>query len=136
MPKKNERKNAKRGAEDDNPEDYIDPETLAGEKKKLSRQMAKQYNPSAVEKGFVSHYRAFFYMPDRFHISYFLIILFMWSLRWYAWWEKSDFFIADASSTKPPFVIVSVLCVFSHLNDISEREIDWNNLCAVKTFCL
>ncbi|CAA6663652.1 unnamed protein product [Spirodela intermedia] len=77
VPKKNERKSTKRGAEDDNPDDYIDPETPAGEKKKLSRQMAKQYSPSAVEKG------------------------------WYAWWEKSDFFLADASSSKPPFVIVS-----------------------------
>ncbi|CAA7400140.1 unnamed protein product [Spirodela intermedia] len=76
VPKKNERKSTKRGAEDDNPDDYIDPETPAGEKKKLSRQMAKQYSPSAVEKG------------------------------WYAWWEKSDFFLADASSSKPPFVIV------------------------------
>ncbi|GAB2286531.1 Valine--tRNA ligase, mitochondrial 1, partial [Dionaea muscipula] len=38
--------------------------------------MAKQYSPSVVEKS------------------------------WYAWWEKSDFFIADAKSSKPSFVIV------------------------------
>ncbi|KAF3953267.1 hypothetical protein CMV_021278 [Castanea mollissima] len=25
---------------------------------------------------------------------------------WYAWWEKSGFFVADAKSSKPPFVIV------------------------------
>ncbi|KAI4347497.1 hypothetical protein L6164_008307 [Bauhinia variegata] len=74
-PKKNERKNVKR-AEDDNPEDYIDPETPLGEKKRLSQQMAKQYSPSAVEKS------------------------------WYEWWEKSGFFVADANSSKPPFVIV------------------------------
>ncbi|XP_078446483.1 valyl-tRNA synthetase / valine-tRNA ligase (VALRS) [Wolffia australiana] len=76
LPKKSERKNAKKGAEDDNPEDFIDPETPAGEKKKLSSKMAKQYNPTVVEKG------------------------------WYAWWENSKYFVADASSSKPPFVIV------------------------------
>ncbi|OVA16157.1 Aminoacyl-tRNA synthetase [Macleaya cordata] len=75
-PKKSERKNAKRDAEEENPEDYVDPATNPGEKKQLSRQMAKQYSPAAVEKS------------------------------WYAWWEKSGFFVADASSSKPPFVIV------------------------------
>lgn len=46
--KKSERK-IKRDAEGENAEDYIDPETPFGEKKRLSRQMAKQYSPSAVE---------------------------------------------------------------------------------------
>ncbi|XP_022852846.1 valine--tRNA ligase, mitochondrial 1-like [Olea europaea var. sylvestris] len=74
--KSGKKKNVKREAEDENPEDYIDPETSVGEKKKLSRQTAKTFNPSAVEKS------------------------------WYAWWEKSKFFEADPSSSKPPFVIV------------------------------
>lgn len=73
--KKSERK-IKRDAEGENAEDYIDPETPFGEKKRLSRQMAKQYSPSAVENS------------------------------WYEWWEKSGFFVADSSSSKPPFVIV------------------------------
>lgn len=51
--KKSERKNVKRGAEDENPEDYIDPETTLGDKKRMARQMAKQYNPTAVEKSWV-----------------------------------------------------------------------------------
>ncbi|KDP32641.1 hypothetical protein JCGZ_13191 [Jatropha curcas] len=61
---------------EENPEDYVDPETPFGEKKKLSAQMAKQYNPTAVEGS------------------------------WYAWWEKSGYFTADAKSSKPPFTIV------------------------------
>lgn len=44
--KKNVRRDA---AGEENPEDYVDPETAFGEKKRLSLQMAKQYNPSAVE---------------------------------------------------------------------------------------
>jgi hypothetical protein len=43
----------KRGAEDENPADYIDPETPLGDKKQMSRQLAKQYNPTAVEKSWV-----------------------------------------------------------------------------------
>ncbi|XP_029118286.1 valine--tRNA ligase, mitochondrial 1 isoform X3 [Elaeis guineensis] len=74
--KKTERKNRKKDAEEENPEDFVDPVTPPGEKKQLSRQMAKQYSPSAVEKS------------------------------WYAWWEASGFFVADASSSKPSFVIV------------------------------
>ncbi|KAI9112058.1 hypothetical protein K1719_016954 [Acacia pycnantha] len=73
--KKSERKNVKR-TDDENPEDYIDPETPSGQKKNMSRQMAKQYSPRAVEKS------------------------------WYEWWEKTGFFVADANSSKPPFVIV------------------------------
>ncbi|KAK9926074.1 hypothetical protein M0R45_023327 [Rubus argutus] len=53
-----------------------DPETPSGERKLMSAQMAKDYNPSAVEKS------------------------------WYQWWEKSGFFVADAKSSKPPFVMV------------------------------
>ncbi|KAK1584519.1 hypothetical protein Q3G72_033689 [Acer saccharum] len=74
--KKSAKKNLKRDDGEENLEDFIDPETLAGEKKRMSNQMAKQYNPSAVEKS------------------------------WYQWWEKSGFFVADAKSSKPPFVIV------------------------------
>ncbi|KAK9987823.1 hypothetical protein SO802_028062 [Lithocarpus litseifolius] len=55
------------GGKEENSEDFLDPETPFGEKKRLSSQMAKQ---------------------------------------WYAWWEKSGFFVADAKSSKPPFVIV------------------------------
>lgn len=45
------KKNVKRETgEEENPDDYVDPETPFGEKKQLSRQMAKQYCPSAVEK--------------------------------------------------------------------------------------
>jgi valyl-tRNA synthetase len=49
---KKEKKVKKRGMEDDNPEDFIDPLTPDGEKKQLSSQMAKQYNPSVVEKSY------------------------------------------------------------------------------------
>ncbi|KAL2250611.1 UNVERIFIED_CONTAM: Valine--tRNA ligase, mitochondrial 1 [Sesamum indicum] len=75
-PESGKKKNTKKEAGGENPEDYNDPETPTGEKKRLSRQMAKTYKPSAVEKS------------------------------WYEWWEKSTFFEADADSSKPPFVIV------------------------------
>ncbi|KAK7256894.1 hypothetical protein RIF29_30453 [Crotalaria pallida] len=74
--KKSDKKTVRRGAEDENPEDYIDPETPSGVKKRLSHQMAKQYSPAAVEKS------------------------------WYEWWEKSKYFEADSTSSKPPFTIV------------------------------
>ncbi|KAL8526538.1 hypothetical protein ACS0TY_015654 [Phlomoides rotata] len=74
--KSDKKKNVKREVEEENPEDYVDPETPLGEKKKLSRQMAKTYNPNAVENS------------------------------WYEWWEKSKFFEADSKSSKPPFAIV------------------------------
>ncbi|KAM7250274.1 hypothetical protein ACFE04_022157 [Oxalis oulophora] len=76
-PKK--KKGGRLGATEENPEDFADPETPFGEKKMLSAQMAKQYNPTAVEKS------------------------------WYSWWEKSNFFVADANSNKPPFVISDFL---------------------------
>nr|CAB3494245.1 unnamed protein product [Digitaria exilis] len=75
--KKSDKKLRKKGATDESPEDFIDPETPAGQKKLLASQMAKQYSPAAVEKS------------------------------WYAWWESSRYFEADAASSKPPFVIVS-----------------------------
>uniref|UniRef100_A0A0D9VNJ4 valine--tRNA ligase n=1 Tax=Leersia perrieri TaxID=77586 RepID=A0A0D9VNJ4_9ORYZ len=75
-PKKTEKKQKKKAVEDENPEDFIDPETPHGKKKLLASQMAKQYNPTAVEKS------------------------------WYPWWESSRYFGADPTSSKPPFVIV------------------------------
>ncbi|XP_073000984.1 valine--tRNA ligase, mitochondrial 1-like [Typha latifolia] len=75
-PKRSEKKHKKKDAENENPRDFLDPFTPDGEKKKLSRQMAKQYQPSSVEKS------------------------------WYDWWERAGFFSADANSSKPPFVIV------------------------------
>ncbi|KAK7836912.1 valine--trna ligase, partial [Quercus suber] len=74
--KRSEKKMVKRGGKEETSEDFLDPETPFGKKKRLSSQMAKQYSPTAVEKS------------------------------WYAWWEKSGFFVADAKSCKPPFVIV------------------------------
>ncbi|KAL4597009.1 hypothetical protein ACB092_12G204900 [Castanea dentata] len=71
-----EKKMVKRGGKEENPEEFLDPPTPFSEKKRISSQMAKQYSPTAVEKS------------------------------WYAWWEKSGFFVADAKSSKPPFVIV------------------------------
>ncbi|CAK9135223.1 unnamed protein product [Ilex paraguariensis] len=74
--KTSKKKNLKRDAGEENPEDYADPVTPFGEKKRLSSLMAKAYNPSAVENS------------------------------WYAWWEKSGFFVTDNKSSKPPFTIV------------------------------
>ncbi|CAN0921180.1 Valine--tRNA ligase, mitochondrial 1 [Linum grandiflorum] len=42
--------------DDENPEHFVDPDTVPGEKKKLSSKMAKQYSPSAVEKAYVLHF--------------------------------------------------------------------------------
>eukprot|EP00899_Mesostigma_viride_P028366 jgi/Mesvir1/8714/Mv02646-RA.1 len=50
--------------------------TPPGEKKDVSGEMPKAYNPKAVEEG------------------------------WYAWWEKSGFFSANPASTKEKFVMV------------------------------
>ncbi|TVU34254.1 hypothetical protein EJB05_16085 [Eragrostis curvula] len=75
-PKKSEKKQKKKAVENENPEDFVDPDTPHGRKKLLAPQMAKQYSPSVVEKA------------------------------WYAWWESSGYFGADSASTKPPFVIV------------------------------
>nr|XP_043627518.1 valine--tRNA ligase, mitochondrial 1 [Erigeron canadensis] len=74
--KASKKKKERADAVDENPEDYIDPETPVGEKKKLSRQMAKSFSPTAVEKS------------------------------WYPWWEQSGFFEANSSSSKPSFTIV------------------------------
>nr|XP_023918860.1 valine--tRNA ligase, mitochondrial 1-like [Quercus suber] len=80
----NQKKSEKKmvGGKEENPEEFLDPPTPFGEKKRISSQMAKQYSPTAVEKS------------------------------WYAWWEKSGFFVADAKSSKPPFVIVSFFLDF------------------------
>ncbi|KAJ4879323.1 Valine--tRNA ligase [Raphanus sativus] len=76
-PKKSTKKSSQRdAAHEENPEDFVDPETPLGERKRLSSQMAKQYSPAAVEGA------------------------------WYAWWEKAGFFTADAKSSKPAFVMV------------------------------
>lgn len=48
--KKVEKNIRKKDVEKENPEDFIDPVTSAGAKKQLSRHIAKQYNPNAVEK--------------------------------------------------------------------------------------
>ncbi|KAL6496268.1 Valine--tRNA ligase, mitochondrial 1 [Orobanche gracilis] len=74
--KSEKKKNASKETEQEKSDDYVDPVTPMGEKKMLSCQMAKTYNPSAVENS------------------------------WYEWWEKSNFFEADPKSSKPSFVIV------------------------------
>ncbi|CAI5485246.1 unnamed protein product [Closterium sp. Naga37s-1] len=56
--------------------DAANPPTEPGQKKKLAKEMAKAYNPKAVEAS------------------------------WYEWWEQAGFFKGDNQSTKPPFVIV------------------------------
>ena len=43
----------KRGVKEDNPEEFLDPPTPFGEKKRIFSQMAKQYSPTAVEKSYV-----------------------------------------------------------------------------------
>uniref|UniRef100_A0A0D3FCW2 valine--tRNA ligase n=1 Tax=Oryza barthii TaxID=65489 RepID=A0A0D3FCW2_9ORYZ len=47
-PKKSEKKQRKKAVEDENPEDFIDPDTPHGQKKFLASQMAKQYSPAAM----------------------------------------------------------------------------------------
>lgn len=51
--KASKKKTVRADASEENPEDYIDPETPSGDKKKLSQQMAKQFSPVAVEKSLV-----------------------------------------------------------------------------------
>lgn len=75
LSKKAEQK-AKKAAAAADDADAVDPPTTPGEKKLLAPEMAKSYNPNAVEAS------------------------------WYEWWEKSGFFVADPESKKPPFVIV------------------------------
>ncbi|CAN5964502.1 unnamed protein product [Sphagnum jensenii] len=74
--KKSEQKAKKAATAASNEADAVDPFTPPGEKKLLALEMAKSYNPKAVEAS------------------------------WYEWWEKSGFFVADPESKKPPFVIV------------------------------
>ncbi|CAI5467133.1 unnamed protein product [Closterium sp. Yama58-4] len=56
--------------------DAVNPPTEPGQKKNLAKEMAKAYNPKAVEAS------------------------------WYEWWEHAGFFKGDNQSTKPHFVIV------------------------------
>ncbi|CAK9214410.1 unnamed protein product [Sphagnum troendelagicum] len=74
--KKSEQKAKKAAAAASNEADAVDPFTPPREKKLLAPEMAKSYNPKAVEAS------------------------------WYEWWEKSGFFVVDPESKKPPFVIV------------------------------
>ncbi|KAH8974661.1 hypothetical protein BDL97_01G113300 [Sphagnum fallax] len=74
--KKSEQKAKKAIAAASNEADAVDPFTPPREKKLLAPEMAKSYNPKAVEAS------------------------------WYEWWEKSSFFVVDPESKKPPFVIV------------------------------
>ena len=71
--KKSDKKLRKKGATDESPEDFIDPETPAGQKKLLAPQMAKQYSPAAVEKSyaaFVSPISIYFYHQNFFITQY------------------------------------------------------------------
>lgn len=43
------------------------------------------------------------------------LFLFFPPCRWYEWWEKSGFFVADPKSKKPPFVIVRFCSITSEL---------------------
>ncbi|KAL2937552.1 Valine--tRNA ligase mitochondrial 1 [Bienertia sinuspersici] len=101
--KKTERKNSKKDAVEEDPQNYLDPETSLGEKKKLSQLMAKQY----------------LLLQWKIRKSIFLKVLSKLvcaepltfrsinnGCRWYDWWEKSGFFVAESNSSKPPFVIV------------------------------
>lgn len=47
----------KKDAKDEDPLNFLDPETPLGDKKKLSLFMAKQYSPAAVEKLYVVLFR-------------------------------------------------------------------------------
>ncbi|KAI5005418.1 hypothetical protein ZWY2020_032661 [Hordeum vulgare] len=69
-PKKSEKKQKKKAADDENPEDFIDPETLVGRRNRLHLKMAKQYSPSTVEKSEDAS------LP----------------FSWYAWWESAGYF--------------------------------------------
>ncbi len=83
--------------------------------------MAKSYNPKAVEASWVPEF--FFQttmsvsiLPNSIlfpqHSLPFLSVFFP-PCRWYEWWEKSGFFIADPESKKPPFVIVRFCSITS-----------------------
>lgn len=48
--KKSAKRNLKHDDGEENPDDFVDPETPHGERKRMSKLMAKQYNPTAVEK--------------------------------------------------------------------------------------
>ncbi|CAO2174661.1 unnamed protein product [Urochloa humidicola] len=48
--KKTQKKQRKKAVANENPENFIDPDTPNGQKKLLAPQMVKQYSPNAVEK--------------------------------------------------------------------------------------
>lgn len=51
---------------------------------------------------------AFHNLPS-FYLYFVDIVTCTCWFRWYEWWEKAGYFVADAKSSKPPFVIVSVI---------------------------
>jgi len=81
--KKSEKKTVKRSGEEENSEEFIDPQTPSGEKKRMSSQMAKQYNPAAVEKSYVLFIYLFFnlflYEIDHNCFSIFSYYLFIYA---------------------------------------------------------
>lgn len=69
--KQNKKKHERTDAVVENLEDYIDPKTPFGDKKILSRQMAKQFSPSAVEKSYAFEWFLFLFTFMYGFIAYF-----------------------------------------------------------------
>ncbi|KAH8948861.1 hypothetical protein BDL97_11G117400 [Sphagnum fallax] len=112
--KKSEQKVKKAATTASNEADVVDPFTPPGEKKLLAPEMAKSYNPKVVEASGVLEFvfqttMSVSILPNSIlfpqHSLPFLSVFFS-PYRWYEWWEKSGFFVADPESKKPPFVIV------------------------------
>lgn len=77
------KKSSKRDGGEENPEDFVDPETRLGEKKKLSREMAKTFNPSAVEKSWVRNWLTLiFQFTDSDKDSIVSTLLWFFMLTW------------------------------------------------------
>ena len=66
----------KRGGKEENPEEFLDPPTPFGEKKRISSQMAKQYSPTAVEKSYVLFFFFIFSCMKLTIIETFVMLLF------------------------------------------------------------
>ena len=66
----------KRGGKEENPEEFLDPPTPFGEKKRISSQMAKQYSPTAVEKSYVLFFIFIFSCMKLIIIETFVMLLF------------------------------------------------------------
>ena len=66
----------KRGGEEENPEEFLDPPTPFGEKKRISSQLAKQYSPTAVEKSYVLFFLFIFSCMKLIIIETFVMLLF------------------------------------------------------------